>query len=119
MNVTVRPVESIYPDADDVARQVELVIKVYVQSLQAGDAADLADIGAPWYTDRERAAQGLISKYRTYADAPVEAVVSDPVVPGLASVELRFSGGQRQVVDLTRDDSVWWLELGNGDPVKP
>ncbi|MFF3454540.1 hypothetical protein ACFYXH_09425 [Streptomyces sp. NPDC002730] len=117
--VTVRPVESRYPEAGEVAREVELLVKVYVQRLQAGDASDLARIGAPWYTDKERAAQGLISRYGTHADEPVEAVVSDPVTPGLAAVELRFGDGRRQVVDLTQDDDVWWLALGNGDPVKP
>ncbi|MEU3302015.1 hypothetical protein ABZ729_19585 [Streptomyces sp. NPDC006678] len=68
VNVTVRPVESRYPEAEEVAREVELLVKVYVQRLQAGDASDLAHIGAPWYTDKERAAQRLISGYGTHAD---------------------------------------------------
>ncbi|MEV5007277.1 hypothetical protein [Streptomyces sp. NPDC055692] len=119
VNVTFRPVESTHPEAKEVADEVEPLVKVYVQRLQAGDAADLARIGAPWYTARERAAQGLISKYGAHAGEPVEAVVSDPVVPDLAAVELRFGDGQRQVVDLVRDNDVWWLELGNGDPMKP
>ncbi|MFD4609894.1 hypothetical protein ACFWOT_17705 [Streptomyces sp. NPDC058440] len=119
VNVTLRPEESTYPEAKEVADEVELLVKVYVQRLQAGEPADLARIGAPWYTARERAAQGLISRYGAHAGEPVEAVVSDPVVPGLAAVELRFGDGQRQVVDLVRGNDVWWLELGNGDPVKP
>ncbi|MFJ6633540.1 hypothetical protein ACIQMR_19455 [Streptomyces sp. NPDC091376] len=119
VNVTVRPVESRYPEAEEVAREVELLVKVYVQRLQAGDASDLARIGAPWYTGKEGAARSLISRHGMHADEPVEAVVSDPVAPGLATVELRFRDGQRQMVDLTQNDDVWWLALGNGDPVKP
>ncbi|WP_328727132.1 hypothetical protein [Streptomyces sp. NBC_00259] len=111
--------ESRYPEAEEVAREVELLVKVYVQRLQAGDASDLARIGAPWYTDKERAAQRLIARYGVHAEEPVEAVVSDPVAPGLATVELRFGDGRRQVVDLTQYDDVWWLALGNGDPAKP
>ncbi len=119
VNVTVRAAESTYPEAKEVAREAELVLKVYVQRLREGDAADLAEIGAPWYTGREKAAQSLITKYGTQADKPVEAVVADPVTPDLATVKLRFSNGQQQVLDLTRDDDVWWLTMGNGDPVKP
>ncbi|MGW7197683.1 hypothetical protein [Streptomyces chryseus] len=119
VDVTVRAAKSNYPEAKDVARETELVIKVYLQRLQEGDAAELAEIGAPWYTGREKAAQSLITKYGAQADKPVAAVISDPVTPELASVKLRFSDGQQQVLDLTRDDDVWWLTLGNGDPVKP
>lgn len=119
VNVTVRPVESRYPEAEEVAREVEPLVKVYVQRLQAGDASGLARIGAPWYTGKERAAQSLISRYGTHADEPVEAVASDPVAPGLAAVELRFGDGRRQMVDLTQDDDVRWLALGNSDPVQP
>ncbi|MFJ8592783.1 hypothetical protein [Streptomyces sp. NPDC093598] len=43
----------------------------------------------------------------------------DPVTPGLAGVELRFGNDSSQTLDLTRDDGVWWLAIGNGDPVKP
>ncbi|MEW1613452.1 MULTISPECIES: hypothetical protein [unclassified Streptomyces] len=46
-------------------------------------------------------------------------IVNDPVVPKLASVDLRFADGSRQRVDLTQDEGVWWLALGDGDPVKP
>ncbi|WP_405594410.1 hypothetical protein OG741_01860 [Streptomyces sp. NBC_01410] len=53
VDVTVRPVESRYPEAGEVAREVELLVTVYVQRLQAGDASALARIGAPWYTDKE------------------------------------------------------------------
>ncbi|WP_141666020.1 hypothetical protein [Streptomyces hirsutus] len=119
VKVTVRAAESTYPEAEEVAREVELVLEVYVQRLRSGDAADLAGVGAPWYTDREEAAQRLIAEFGAHADKPVEAVVADPVAPGLATVELRFSGGRQQVLDLTRDDEVWWLSMGNGDPVKP
>ncbi|MFJ2561675.1 MULTISPECIES: hypothetical protein [unclassified Streptomyces] len=119
VNVTVRPAESTYPEVKEVADEVEPLVKVYVQRLQAGDAADLLRIGAPWYTARERTAQDLISRYGAHAGEQVEAVVSDPVAPGLAAVELRFSDGRKQVVDLVRDNHVWWLALGDGDPVKP
>lgn len=119
VEVMVRAEKSKYPDADEVAREAELIIKVYVQRLKSGDAADLARLGTPWYTGKEQAAKELISTYGTYAGAPVEAVVSDPVVPNLASVSLRFSGGKEQRLDLTRDDGVWWLDLGTGDPMNP
>lgn len=118
VEVTVRPVKSSYPDARRVAREASLLIKVYVQRLGSGDPADLSRIGAPWYADRELAARKLISKYGRSAGTPVEAIVSDPVVPDLAAVDLRFGDGQRQRVDLTRDDGVWWLALGEGDPMK-
>ncbi|MFF6913856.1 hypothetical protein [Streptomyces sp. NPDC012466] len=119
VKVTVRAAESTYPEAEEVAYEVELVLKVYAQRLRGGDAADLAGIGAPWYTDREEAAQRLIAEFGTHADKPVEAVVADPVAPGLTTVNLRFNDGQQQALDLTRDDHVWWLSMGNGDPVKP
>ncbi|MDK1472281.1 hypothetical protein QNO07_02375 [Streptomyces sp. 549] len=119
VQVTVRPVESRYPDAKQVAQETELVIKVYLQRLRTGDAADLSRIGAPWYTGREQAARELISQYGPHAVEPVEAVVSDPVVPRLASADLRFADGSRQRIDLTKDKDVWWLALGEGDPVKP
>ncbi|MGW5330541.1 hypothetical protein [Streptomyces sp. NPDC004014] len=46
--------------------------------------------------------------------------MQDPAVPNLADVELRFADGQRQTLQLSRDhDDVWWLQLGNGDPVAP
>ncbi|CAM5669953.1 hypothetical protein SHIRM173S_00974 [Streptomyces hirsutus] len=95
VNVTVRAAESTYPEVKEVAREVELVLKVYIQRLRGGDAADLAGVGAPWYTGREEAAQHLIAEFGTHADKPVEAVVADPVAPGLATVELRFGDGQK------------------------
>lgn len=120
VKVTVNAAKSQYPDAKQVANDVNLLVKVYVQRLQAGDATDLARIGAPWYTGRTQAAQKLIARYGAHADEPVEAIVQDPVVPYLAKVELRYNDGRRQTVDLSRDhDHVWWLELGDGDPVAP
>ncbi|MQS03436.1 hypothetical protein [Streptomyces alkaliterrae] len=101
------------------AQETELVIKVYLQRLQAGDAADLARIGAPWYTGREQAAHKLISQYGERASAPVKAVVADPVVPYMTYVNLHFADGSKQRIDLSKDGRVWWLQLGDGDPVKP
>ncbi|MER5512834.1 hypothetical protein ABT052_47440 [Streptomyces sp. NPDC002766] len=120
VKVTVNAAKSQYPDAKQVANDVNLLVKVYVQRLLAGDATDLARIGAPWHTGRTQAAQKLIARYGAHADEPVEAIVQDPVVPYLAKVELRYNDGRRQTVDLSRDhDHVWWLELGDGDPVAP
>ncbi|MFC7989455.1 hypothetical protein ACFUV2_09135 [Streptomyces pilosus] len=119
VHLTVRAATSAYPEAQEVAREAELLLEVYVQRLQDGDAEELADIGAPWYTGREAAARDLISKYGAQAGDPVQAVVADPVTPGLASVELRYGSESRQTLDLTRDGGVWWLAIGNGDPVKP
>ncbi|MFE1443612.1 hypothetical protein [Streptomyces sp. NPDC058739] len=119
VHLTVRATTSTYPQAKEVAGEAELLLKVYVQRLRDGDAEDLADIGAPWYTGREAAARSLISTFGAQAGHPVEAVVADPVTPGLASVELRFKNESRQTLDLTRDNGVWWLAIGNGDPVKP
>lgn len=120
MKVTVRAVHSEYPDVKGTADDVELLRKVYDQRLQAGDATDLARVGAPWYAGRERAAQKLIIQYGAHAGEPVEATVQDLGVPYLTSVELGFGNGQRQVLELTRDHhDVWWLQLGDGDPVAP
>ncbi|CAL9559375.1 hypothetical protein [Streptomyces sp. enrichment culture] len=119
VHLTVRAATSTYPEAEEVAGEAELLLQVYIQRLQDGDAKDLADIGAPWYTGREAAARDLISKFGAQAGQPVEAVVADPVTPGLASVELRYGSETRQTLDLTRDDGVWWLAIGNGDPVNP
>ncbi|CAM5273252.1 hypothetical protein GCM10010261_59950 [Streptomyces pilosus] len=119
VHLTVRAATSAYPEAQEVAREAELLLEVYVQRLQDGDAEELADIGAPWYTGREAAARDLIAKYGAQAGDPVQAVVADPVTPGLASVELRYGSESRQTLDLTRDGGVWWLAIGNGDPVKP
>ncbi|MEU6068439.1 hypothetical protein ABZ864_29280 [Streptomyces sp. NPDC047082] len=102
------------------ADDVEVLAKVYVQRLRAGDANDLARLGAPWYAGRERAARRPTSRYGTHTGEPVEATVQEPVVPYLAAVKLRFGDGERQMVYLSRDhDDVWWLQLGNGDPVAP
>ncbi|MCM2388351.1 hypothetical protein [Streptomyces albipurpureus] len=119
VDVTVRAEKSTYPDVDEVAREAELVIKAYVQRLESGDPVDIARLGTPWYTGKEQAAKELISRYGTHADAPVEAVVFDPVVPNQAAVSLQFAGGRQQRLDLTRDDGVWWLDLGTGDPMNP
>ncbi|MFC9888191.1 hypothetical protein [Streptomyces pilosus] len=119
VHLTVRAATSAYPEAQEVAREAELLLEVYVQRLQDGDAEELADIGAPWYTGREAAARDLIAKYGAQAGDPVQAVVADPVTPGLVSVELRYGSKSRQTLDLTRDGGVWWLAIGNGDPVKP
>ncbi|MFJ1602126.1 hypothetical protein ACIOHS_01910 [Streptomyces sp. NPDC088253] len=120
VKVAVRAVKSEYPDVKETADDVEPLVKVYVQRLQAGDATDLARIGAPWYTGREPAAQKLITRYGAHAGEPVEAIVQDRGVPYLTSVKLRFSDGQKQVLELSRDHhDVWWLQLGDGDPVAP
>ncbi|MBB1245099.1 hypothetical protein GL263_16200 [Streptomyces durbertensis] len=119
VRVTVVPAKSPYPDVEPLARETERVIKVYVQRLLAGDAADLAAIGAPWYTGREEAARELISRHGAQAGEPVKAVVAEPVVDYLAYVSLRFADGSRQRIDLTRDKGVWWVQLGEGDPVRP
>jgi hypothetical protein len=120
VKVTVHAVKSDYPEAAEVADDVDLLLKVYVQRLEAGDPTDLAHLGAPWYTGRDQAAQKLIARYGAHAGEPVEAIVQDPAVPNLAGVELHFGDGQRQTLQLSRDhDDVWWLQLGNGDPVAP
>ncbi|MEW2131461.1 hypothetical protein [Streptomyces sp. NPDC005435] len=119
VKVTVLAVKSGTPEAKEVAEDTDLLVKVYVQRLYAGDAADLARIGAPWYTGREQAAQELITRYGRHAGEPVEVTVHDPVVPELATVELRFGDGQRQTLHLSRDDDAWWLQLGDGDPEAP
>ena len=120
VKVTIRAVKSDYPDTKETADDVRLLVKVYVQRLEAGDAADLARIGPPWYTGREKAAQRLITRYAADIGKPVEAIVQDPFVPYLAEVKLRFTDGQEQVLELSRDhDDVWWVQLGEGDPVAP
>ncbi|MEU0333503.1 hypothetical protein [Streptomyces sp. NPDC006193] len=120
VRVTVHAVHSGGPEAGEVADDVDLLVKVYVQRLAAGDAAGLARIGAPWYSGRERAARRLIAEYGPHAGEPVAATVQDPAVPYLAGVELRFGDGRRQTLSLSRGhDDVWWLQLGDGDPVAP
>ncbi|MHB9861694.1 hypothetical protein [Streptomyces sp. YIM S03343] len=118
VKVTISAVKGDTSDPQKMADDVALLVKVYVQRLEAGDAADLARIGPPWYTGREKAAQQLITRYSAHAGEPVKAIVQDPLVPYLAQVELRFSDGQKQMMELTRDhDDVWWLDMGQGDPV--
>jgi hypothetical protein len=120
VKVTVSAVKGDTSAPQETADDVALLVKVYVQRLEAGDAADLARIGPPWYTGREKAAQRLITRYSTHASGPVEAIVQDPLVPYLAQVKLRFSDGQKQVLEFSRDhDDVWWVQLGEGDPVAP
>ncbi|MEU3349950.1 hypothetical protein ABZ723_34245, partial [Streptomyces sp. NPDC006700] len=102
------------------ADDVDLLVKVYIQRLESGDASDLARIGAPWYTGRQRAAREMVDRYSAHAGGPVEAIVQEPVVPYLADVDLHFGDGQRQTLQLSRDhDDVWWLQLGEGDPTAP
>ncbi|MFE5591187.1 hypothetical protein [Streptomyces sp. NPDC056549] len=119
MTVTVRPTQSVYPEAKEVAAEADLLIKAYVQRLITGDADDLAALGAPWLTNKQKAAEEAIADFQGVVDMPVEATVSDPVTPDLTSVELRFADGKRQTMPLTRADGVWWLELGEGASVKP
>ncbi|MFF3771940.1 hypothetical protein [Streptomyces sp. NPDC002232] len=119
MTVTVRAAVADSPDAEEVVDEAELLIKAYVQRLAAGDAAGLGDLGAPWYTGRREAAEELVADYGSVAARPVEATVADPVVPYLAHVDVRFTGGKRQTLYLTRGDGVWWVELGEDDPVHP
>ncbi|MFJ4584657.1 hypothetical protein [Streptomyces echinatus] len=120
VNVSVRAAQSEYPDVPELADDVELLVKAYVQRLAAGDTTDLARLGAPWYTGQDRAAQKLVTAYRAHTGGPVDAIVEEPVVPYLAAVELRFGDGRRQTLQLSRDhDDVWWLQLGDGDPVAP
>ena len=118
MKVAISAVKGDTSAPQETADDVALLVKVYVQRLEVGDAADLARIGTPWYKGREKAAQQLITRYGADAGEPVKAIVQDPAVPYLAQVELRFSNGQRQMMELTRDhDDVWWLDMGQGDPV--
>ncbi|MER6451696.1 hypothetical protein ACFV2Z_13190 [Streptomyces sp. NPDC059688] len=120
VHLTVRPEKSRYPEAGEVADEARLLLEVYVQRLRAGDADGLADLGAPWYTGRDRAARDLVDRYRAHAGGAAEAIVRDPAVPDLAGVELRFGDGRRQTLGISRDhDDVWWLQLGDGDPVAP
>ncbi|MEW2493359.1 hypothetical protein AB0942_07360 [Streptomyces nodosus] len=120
VTVTVHAEKSKYPDTQQTADDLDLLVKVYVQRLQSGDASDLARIGAPWHTGRQRAARELIDRYGAHVGGPVEAIVQEPVVPYLATVELHFGDGQQQTLHLSRDhDDVWWLQLGEGDPKAP
>ncbi|EFG04895.1 hypothetical protein CRV15_34985 (plasmid) [Streptomyces clavuligerus] len=119
VTVEVRAENSRYPDTQETTEDVSELVKVYVQRLLAGDAGELAGIGAPWFTGRETQAGEWIRKYQRSADEPVRATVREPVVPYLAQVELRFDGGGEQVVELTRGDGTWWVVMGDGDPVKP
>ncbi|GAA2251791.1 hypothetical protein GCM10010232_44860 [Streptomyces amakusaensis] len=119
VRVEVRAENSRYPDTRETAEDVSELVRVYVQRLLAGDADRLAEVGAPWFTGREARARASIRKYGEAAGGPVRAVVREPVVPCLAQVELRFDGGARQVVELTRDDGIWWVAMGDGDPMKP
>ncbi|CAM5649301.1 hypothetical protein STANM337S_06538 [Streptomyces tanashiensis] len=119
VTVTVRPAQSDYPEAKEVAGEADLLIRAYVQRLLAGDSDGLAALGAPWFTNKQKAAKDFIADYRNVANKLVVATVADPVTPDLALVELRFTGGKRQTLNLSRADGVWWLELGEGDPDKP
>ncbi|MFJ8350208.1 amidase domain-containing protein [Streptomyces sp. NPDC094153] len=120
VTVTVHAENSEYPDTQGTADDVDLLVKVYIQRLESGDASDLARIGAPWYTGRQRAAREMVDRYSAHAGGPVEAIVQEPVVPYLADVDLHFGDGQRQTLQLSRDhDDVWWLQLGEGDPTAP
>jgi hypothetical protein len=119
VDVEVQAGPSDYKEVGEVTREVEPLIKVYVQRLLAGDPKDLAEIGAPWFTGRQQAARMWITDYQDLAGERVEAVVRDPVVPDQAAVEIHFSGGREQVVGLTRADGVWWMDMGEGDPAKP
>ncbi|GGZ30104.1 hypothetical protein GCM10010387_24520 [Streptomyces inusitatus] len=119
VRVEVRAEDSRYPDTRETAEDVGELVRVYVQRLLTGDGDQLAEVGAPWFTGREAQARDWIKKYGEAAEHPVRAVVREPVVPHLAQVELRFGGGGRQVVELTRDDGIWWVAMGDGDPAKP
>ncbi|MEW2707709.1 hypothetical protein AB0948_22250 [Streptomyces koyangensis] len=105
-----------YPDAAEIQPGVELLTRVYLQRLAAGDRRGLAELGAPWYTGREAAAGEWIGAYGSGGGGPVTGVLQDPVAPDLATVELRFADGREQRVGLVRGDGTWWLSLGDGNP---
>ncbi|MFI1186022.1 hypothetical protein [Streptomyces californicus] len=119
VRLTVRAAQSDYPEGKEFARDVELLLGVYLQRLRHADADDLARLGAPWFTQKRAAAQRRISEFSASSGRPVEAVIADPVAPGLATVELRFKGGERHVLDVVEEDGVWWVALGEGDPAGP
>ncbi|MFF0484992.1 hypothetical protein [Streptomyces sp. NPDC004435] len=119
VQVDLRAAPSSDSEGKEVAEEAELLIKAYVQRLRIGDAEDLAALGAPWFTAKQQAAKVLIDQYGGKADKVVKATVADPVVPYLASVELKYADGTTQTVQLSRADEAWWLQLGSGDPVEP
>ncbi|MFJ2648759.1 hypothetical protein ACIO1C_18745 [Streptomyces sp. NPDC087420] len=112
---------SAYGEVDDVTREVEPLVKAYVQRLRTGDARELAALGAPWFEGRPAAAREAITAHqgRGAGDAPASVLVRDVVVPDQATAELRFGSGPVELLGLTRADGVWWVELGDGDPVAP
>ncbi|MGW1146485.1 hypothetical protein ACWD6I_15840 [Streptomyces sp. NPDC002454] len=119
VDVEIRAEDSPYPEAAELLDEVDLIVRAYVQRLGAGDAEELARLGAPWYTGRESAARRLVAEHGSRAAGPVRAVVLDPVVPEFASVRLDYLDGTRQTLHLSEDDDgVWWVGIGDGDPVE-
>ncbi|GLF98414.1 hypothetical protein [Streptomyces yaizuensis] len=117
VSVRITPEKSEYPYAKELAGDTDELIRAYAQRLRAGDARDLARLGAPWYEGRYAEAVRQIERYQSAADEPVRVVVGDPVTDYLGGAVVRFADGQTQRLGLVRDeDGVWYLELGTGDP---
>ncbi|MFE6716053.1 hypothetical protein ACFVDU_00545 [Streptomyces albidoflavus] len=108
-----------YPDAAEIKNDAELLTRVYLQRLRAGDRKGVVDLGAPWYQERSVMARQWLASYAPLTSSPVKGELQDPLVPDLASVILTFDDGTTQQLGMTRADGTWWLTLGDGDPMGP
>ncbi|MFF3448364.1 hypothetical protein ACFYXJ_14665 [Streptomyces sp. NPDC002667] len=117
IDVTVRAEKSTYPDVQQTTKDVDTVVRVYVQRLKDGDAKGIADLAGPAYKRPGPAAATYVREYGRAADGPVEVTVLEGPVGYFNSVEVAYQEtGQRQELLLVKDDGHWWIGLGDGDP---
>ncbi|GGX08456.1 hypothetical protein [Streptomyces chryseus] len=116
-DVTVKAEKSRYPDVAATAEDVDGLLRVYVQRLEAGDAEGLARLAGPDYDRPDADARTLVRKYGAGARGHVEATVAEGLVDYFSQVHLAYEKtGQRQELLLVKDDGHWWVALGDGDP---
>lgn len=81
VDVTVRAEKSKYPDVEETAKDVDTLIRVYVQRLKHGDAKELAELAGPAFREPGPDAAKYVRDYGKAADGHVEATVLEGKFP--------------------------------------
>ncbi|MFF6781798.1 hypothetical protein [Streptomyces sp. NPDC012510] len=117
IDVTVRAEKSVYPDVEETAEEVDTVVRVYVQRLEAGDVEGLMELAGPAYRETRGAAYEHVREFGEGARGPVEVTVLEAPVDYFNPVRITYERtGQEQELLLVKDDGYWWIGLGDGDP---
>ncbi|BBC35729.1 hypothetical protein SGFS_070230 [Streptomyces graminofaciens] len=118
IDVTVRAEKSRYPDVQETAEDVDTLVRVYIQRLEAGDSEGLVELAAPAYDgDLRAAADEFVREYGEAAGGHVDVTVLEGSVDYFNPIRVTYDKtGQQQELLLLKDEGHWWLGLGEGDP---